>query len=150
MLTCSSLGPLIETAKNMVEVPFLKIDEAMADEAVKLGVRIGIIATAATTLGPTSDLIKERAALQGKKAEVEVVLCKGAFDARFRGDSATHDRIVKKQLYKLVERVQVVVLAQASIAQLVDRIPRLGVPILSSPRLGIQRLKETLEHLVKT
>jgi len=149
MLTCSSLAPLVDEAKDMVKVPLLKVDEAMADEAVKLGTRIGVIATAPTTLGPTSELIKQRAALPGKKVEVETVLCPGAFDALRRGDTETHDRIVKEKLNELMDRAEVIVLAQASIARVVAQIPESErkVPILSSPRLGTQRLKEKLESL---
>ena len=149
MLTCSSLAPLIDKARGMVKVPLLKVDEAMADEAAKLSDSIGVIATVYTTLGPTSNLIKERAALKGKKVEVETVLCEGAFDALRRGDLDTHDRTVKEHLNKLMGRVKLVVLAQASITRVVAQIPEaeLTVPILSSPRLGVQRLKETLEKL---
>ena len=32
MLTCSTIGPAVDTAKESVEVPFLKVDEAMADK----------------------------------------------------------------------------------------------------------------------
>jgi len=154
MLTCSSLAPLVETAKDMIKVPLLKVDEAMADEAVEFGDHIGVIATAYTTLAPTSNLIKERAGLKEKKVEVETVLCEGAFAALRSGDITTHDSIVKEQLNQLMGRVKVVVLAQASIARVVDQIPEVErkVPILCSPRLGVQRLKETLEGLkeVKT
>jgi len=151
MLTCSSLAPLVDESKDMVKVPLLKVDEAMADEAVKLGENVGVIATAHTTLKPTSDLIKARAALQGKEVAVEKVLCEGAFDALRRGDLETHDRTVKDKLSDLMERVNVVVLAQASIARVVAQIPEKErkVPILSSPRLGVQRLKEKLESLAK-
>jgi len=149
MLTCSSLAPLVDAAKDMVNVPLLKVDEAMADEAVKLGVRIGVIATAPTTLGPTSGLIKQRASLQGKKVEVETVLCPGAFNALRSGDTETHDRVVKEKLQELMGRAEVIVLAQASIARVVAQIPEneRKVPILSSPRLGVQRLKEKLDSL---
>jgi len=149
MLTCSSLAPLVDEARNTVKVPLLKVDEAMADEAVKLGKRVGVIATAYTTLKPTSDLIKARAALQKKKVAVETVLCEGAFDALRRGDFETHDRAVKDRLNDLMGRVDVVVLAQASIARVVAQIPEKErkVPILSSLRLGVQRLKEKLESL---
>jgi len=151
MLTCSSLAPLVDEFKDMVKVPLLKVDEAMADEAVGLGERIGVIATAYTTLKPTSDLIKTRAALQAKKIAVETVLCEGAFEALRRGDLESHDRIVKKKLNDLMGQVNVVVLAQASIARVVAQIPESErkVPILSSPRLGVQRLKEKLESLSK-
>jgi Asp/Glu/hydantoin racemase len=150
MLTCSTLAPLVEEARGMVSVPLLKVDEAMADEAVRLGSRIGVIATLYTTLEPTSGLIRERAALKGRDAQVETVLCEGAFEALGRGDAATHDEIVSRRLKELMERVEVVVLAQASMARVADRIPEeeRKAPILSSPRLGVQRLKEVLDGLV--
>jgi len=151
MLTCSSLGPLVEMSQNLVDVPLLKVDEAMADEAVRLGKRIGIIATAHSTLKPTSDLIKQRAALVGKKVEIETAYCEGAFPALQRGDAATHDKMVKEKLADLQKRVDVIILAQASVARVVAQIPdsEKKVPILSSPRLGVQRLKEKLESLGK-
>jgi len=123
MLTCSSLAPLVDEAKDMVKVSLLKVDEAMAEQAVKLGELIGVIATAQTTLKPTSDLIKERATQQGKKVSVETVLCEGAFDALRRGDLETHDQMVKDKLNDLMGRVDVVVLAQASTARVVAQIP---------------------------
>ena len=151
MLTCSSLAPLVDMAGGIVGVPMLKVDEAMADEAVKLGKQIGVIATAYTTLTPTSNLIKARASLQGKEVAVETVLCEGAFEALRSGETETHDRIVKEKLSELMARVELVVLAQASIARVVAQIPEAErkVPILSSPRLGVQRLKERLEALGK-
>jgi Asp/Glu/hydantoin racemase len=151
MLTYSSLAPLVDEVKDTVKVPLLRVDEAMADEAVKLGERVGVIATAHTALRPTSDLVKVRSTLQGKKVAVETVLCEGAFDALHRGDLDTHDKMVKDELNDLMGRVDVVVLAQASIARVVAQIPEeeRSVPILSSPRLGVQRLKEKLGSLTK-
>lgn len=149
MLTCSTLAPLVEEAKEMLSVPLLKVDEAMADEAVGLGSRIGVIATLYTTLEPTSGLIRERAALRGRGVQVETVLCEGAFEALGRGDAAIHDEIVSARLKELMERVEVVVLAQASMARVAERIPEQErkAPVLSSPRLGVQRLKEVLDGL---
>lgn len=151
MLTCSTLGVLVDEAKGMIEVPLLKVDEAMADEAVRFGSRIGVIATLYTTLNPTSDLVRERAALKGKGVDVETVLCEGAFEALGRGDTAAHDNIVLDNLKGLMERVEVVVLAQASMARVADQIPEAErkAPILSSPRLGVQRFKGMLDELAK-
>jgi aspartate/glutamate racemase len=149
MLTCSTLGVLVDDARKLIEVPLLKVDEAMADEAVGLGSRIGVIATLYTTLDPTSDLVRERAALKGKGVNVETVLCEGAFQALGRGDTAAHDKIVLDNLKGLIERVDVVVLAQASMARVADQIPEAArkAPILSSPRLGVQRFKGLLDGL---
>lgn len=147
MLTCSTLGVLVEEACKMLKVPLIKVDEAMADEAVRQGTRIGIIATLYTTLDPTSDLVLERASLAKKSVNVEAVLCKGAFESLRAGDTATHDRSVLENLRSLMERSDVVVLAQASMSRVADTIPAAErkAPVLSSPRLGVQRLKQVLE-----
>ena len=146
MLTCSTVGPGVDTAKESVEVPFLKVDEAMADRAVELGARIGVIATLHTTLTPTSDLVRDRASAQGREVQVETVLCQGAFEALGAGDTDTHDRIVIENLKELMGRVDVVVLAQASMARVAELMSdeEKVVPILSSPRLGVERLRSVL------
>lgn len=150
MLTCSTLGVLVDEAKGMVGVPLLRVDEAMADEAVRLGARIGVIATLYTTLKPTSGLVEERAALAKKAVRIETLLCEGAFDALRRGDAATHDRLVLENLRSLMARSDVVVLAQASMARVADGMApgERTVPVLSSPRLGVQRFKQVLDGLV--
>ena len=146
MLTCSTVGPGVDKAKESVEVPFLKVDEAMADRAVELGPRIGVIATLHTTLTPTSDLVRDRASAQGREVHVETVLCQGAFEALGAGDTDTHDRIVIENLKELMARVDVVVLAQASMARVAELMSDEDkvVPILSSPRLGVERLRSVL------
>ena len=146
MLTCSTIGPAVDTAKDSLEVPFLKVDEAMADRAVQLGPRIGVIATLHTTLIPTSDLVRTRGTAQGREVQIETVLCQGAFEALGAGDTDTHDRIVIENLKELMNRVDVVVLAQATMARVADLISEEEkiVPILSSPRLGLDRLRSVL------
>ncbi len=61
MLTCSSISHLAAPTAARVGIPVLRIDEAMADEAVSIGSRIAVLATLATTLTPTTALIRERA-----------------------------------------------------------------------------------------
>ena len=146
MLTCSTVGPGVDTAQESVDVPFLKVDEAMADRAVELGPRIGVIATLHTTLTPTSDLVRDRASAQGREVQVETVLCQGAFEALGAGDTDTHDSIVIENLKELMGRVDVVVLAQASMARVAELIPmrRRSFRYLSSPRLGVERLRSVV------
>ena len=45
MVTCSSVGPAIEAARPFVNIPVLRVDEPMADEAVRMASKIGVIAT---------------------------------------------------------------------------------------------------------
>lgn len=149
MVTCSSVGPAVEAARPFVGVPVLRVDEPMADEAVRMGSRIGVIATLPTTLEPTRALIEARAAAQGREIQTVAHLCSGAFEAVSAGDTETHDRIVREGLLALMDQVDVIVLAQASMARVVDTLSEAEkrVPILSSPRLGVAAAKKAIEAL---
>ena len=146
LYTCSSIGAAVETAARLTSVPVLRVDQPMADQAVRTGKRIGVIATLPTTLEPTSDLVKRRAAAAGKEIELQSRLCEGAFDALMRGDTETHDRMVAEALKELSSQVDVIVLAQASMARVVDSLSEADkkVPILSSPAIAIQYLATIL------
>src|SRR5262245_58536611 len=91
MVTCSSIGAAVETAASLASVPVLRVDQPMADQAVVTGKRIGVIATLPTTLEPTADLIRRRAAAAGREIELTARLCEGAFEALMSGDAAKHD-----------------------------------------------------------
>ncbi len=147
LFTCSSIGPAVETAATLTGVPVLRVDQPMADKAVQIGKKIGVIATLSTTLEPTSDLVKRRAVVAGKEIELVAVLCEGAFDALMSGDAATHDRKVGEALKQLSTKVDVILLAQASMARVVDTLSEEDkkVPILASPPIAIEYLKEILQ-----
>ena len=146
LFTCSSIGPAVEMAASLTKVPVLRVDQPMADKAVQMGGKIGVIATLSTTLEPTTDLVKRRAAAAGKKIEIVSRLCEGAFDALMSGDAATHDKLVADALKDLSKEVDVIVLAQASMARVVDSLDNSekSVPILASPALAIQHLASVL------
>jgi Asp/Glu/hydantoin racemase len=145
-ITCSSISPCVETARNMANIPVLKIDEAMINHALSIGNRIGVIATLSSTLGPTTDLIRQLAKSFRKQVKVNSFLCVGAYDAINKGDLIAHDNIIRENLLKLVPSNDVVLLAQASMARVMDTIPNaeLHIPVLSSPRLALERLREIL------
>ncbi|UEG51538.1 aspartate/glutamate racemase family protein [Mucilaginibacter daejeonensis] len=145
LVTCSSLGPAVEAAAAKVGVPVLRVDQPMADLAVQEGQRIGVIATLSTTLEPTSDLVKRRAEAAGKPIELVSKLCDGAFEALMSGDAATHDRIVTEALRELATQVDVILLAQASMARVVAGLDESDrtVPIVASPPNAIKYLADT-------
>lgn len=142
LYTCSSIGAAVETAATLSSVPVLRVDQPMADQAVRTGNRIGVIATLPTTLQPTSDLVQRRAQAAGKEIQLVAHLCDGAFDALMKGDAATHDAAVTKGLQQLMQQCDVIVLAQASMARVVGQLKEQDkrIPILASPRIAIQHL----------
>jgi Asp/Glu/hydantoin racemase len=148
MVTCSSIAPGVDVARRMVSVPVMKIDEPMAEKAISLSDRIGVLATAKTTMGPSVKLIEDKASETGTKVTIHSVLSADAFDCFLQGHMEAHDRIVKEAASKLVGKVGVAVLAQASMGHLAGAIEGiLKVPVLTSPGLAmdalVKRVKES-------
>lgn len=152
LVTCSSMGGVVDDLRARHGWPVVRVDEAMVDEALRVGSRIGVLATLGTTLGPTAALVRRRARELGRPDDsVEVVarVVDGAFAALKSGDVAAHDELVLAALRGLLPAVDAVVLAQASMARvagLLDPSETAGTPVLSSPRLGIERAAALLRR----
>ena len=146
LVTCSSIGAAVEAAAPITKVPVLRVDQPMADLAVQTGTRIGVIATLPTTLDPTCDLVRRRARLAGKEIKLISRLCDGAFDALMSGDAAKHDSMVAGALKELSNEVDVILLAQASMARVVESLDEADkkVPIIASPPQAIKHLATVL------
>ena len=145
VFTCSSTSPLIDTARRCHQVPILKIDDPMAERAVRLGKRIGVLCTTNSTVAPSSELLAHHAARLGQTVAVEAVLVDSAFAALQRGDCAEHDELVQAAAENPAARTDVIVLAQASMAHLTEPLAaRLPLPVLASPPILMEALRERL------
>ncbi|MEV1170523.1 aspartate/glutamate racemase family protein [Nonomuraea sp. NPDC049784] len=143
LVTCSSIGAAVEAAEPLTGVPVTRVDRPMADRAVALGRRIGVLATLSTTLEPTADLVRRRAAASHRDVLLTARVCEGAFEALMGGDAATHDVRVAEALVSLGGEVDVIVLAQASMARVAGTVEA-PVPILASPPLAMEHLAAAL------
>lgn len=146
LATCSSIGPAVEIASQLVDVPVLRIDEPMALAAIESGKQIGVLATVASTLNPTVDLLRRCAQGLEKDVELTPLLRDEAFTAMRAGDAAGHDQIVREALMDLAADVDAIVLAQASMARVVATLEpgALSVPVFSSPSSGMAGLASVL------
>lgn len=146
LVTCSSIGAAVEAGARLTGVPVLRVDQPMADQAVATGGRIGVIATLPTTLEPTADLVQRRATIAGRQIELRSRLVEGAFAALMAGDGPTHDAKVAAALKELAQQVDIIVLAQASMARVVDSLSPADkrVPILASPGIAVDYLATLL------
>jgi Asp/Glu/hydantoin racemase len=141
MFTCSSISQYAGPLAERIGVPVYRVDEAMADEAVRSGEHVSVIATLPTTVQPTAALLRERAELHGREVRIDEVVVEGAFEAAVAGDRARHDALVAAAITAAAG--DVVVLAQASMASAADGL-ELAVPVLTSPERGVRRLAEQL------
>jgi Asp/Glu/hydantoin racemase len=146
--TCSSIGDAVYGAREFMEVPIVRIDQAMAEKAIELTDKIAVLATVPTTLDPTIRLLDMCADEAGKKINTVSGLAEGAFAAITSGDAETHDRLIAETAVKVAETCDVILLAQGSMARMEGPLRELtGKTVLSSPRLGIEMVKDILEGM---
>ena len=143
VFTCSSTSPAIDTARQVVRPPILKIDDPMAARAIEIGSRIGIVCTTSSTRGPSEALVRDHAAKAGKSIEVDALLVPGAFDALQAGRRDEHDRLVSEAALAVAARNDVLVLAQASLAHLAEPLStQTKTPVLQSPPLCVEAIRQ--------
>ena len=142
MFTCSSISPAADIVGKLVSIPVYKVDTPMADAAISMGKNIGVLATAKTTLNPSVNLIHERAELKGKNINVDSLLISEAFKFFLKGNMKEYDRLIIEKGIKIGEKVDVIILAQASMSHLAKEISnKTNLPVLTSPPLAIEFLK---------
>ena len=136
---CSSVGELAERVQPDVGIPIVRIDRAMAEHAVRSASVIGVAATLATTLGPTERLLRRAAAEAGREVRLVPALVSEAYAKLAAGDREGHDETLARALTRLAEQTDIVVLAQASMARVLDSFEDAEkTKFASSPRLGMQ------------
>ena len=133
IVSCSSLSPYVDGVRDKLNTPVIKIDEPMVQWAVENHSRIGVVMTNPTTQSPTASLIREVSRRLDKEVKVEYRLCDEAFARLNRGDVQGHDAAVVEAVKNLLQEVEIVLLAQISIARVVEQIhPSIRGWVLSS------------------
>jgi len=127
-----------------VSVPVLRVDEAMAEQAVELGKKIAVVATVASTVEPSCNLVSQKAAAAGKDVEVIPYLVDGAMWALIHEGQEKHNRLVKDTVIKAAEECDVVVLSQGSMVVLLPELTDIKKPVLSSPEMGVRKARKIL------
>lgn len=140
LITCSSIGEVTEAMSESASVPLVRVDLAMATSAVAatpVQGTIVVVATLASTVGPTTRLV-ERAASE-TEVTVRSRVVADAVAKRDAGDQAGHDALVADAVEQALRDGDVVVLAQASMAGAL-RSP--DARVLSSPESAVDALLE--------
>ena len=140
---CSSVGEAADAfqdAAKYIGVPVVRIDEEMCREAVRLGARVGVLATLPTTLEPTRNTLSRVAREMG----LHVELVDGLVDA-FGADQDRFRALLIDAARSLADDVDVIVLAQASMAHMEAPVQQAtGIATLSSPARCIEQIKTLL------
>jgi Asp/Glu/hydantoin racemase len=139
LFTCSAFGPCIDRVKQAHPgIPVLKPNEAMIEEAMAQGRRIGLVASFGPTLQSMPPEFPD-------SIELKLRLAEGALAALDAGDGATHDRLVGEAAADLRD-CDAVALAQFSLARARDQVAAAtGRPVLTTPDSAVRKLRALLQ-----
>ena len=84
--TCSTISGAAEALADQVAVPVVRIDRPMAEAAVGFGRDLAVVAALASTLGPTTELLRSVASAAGVAVRLTEYPCVDAWDRFERGD----------------------------------------------------------------
>lgn len=142
---CSSIGELCDPVGRELGIRIVRVDSAMAAQAVAQAQRVAVVATLASTLGPTTRLLAETARAQSREVQVLPMLVEGAYAALMAGDREKHDDLVAATLARAASEADRVVLAQASMARVLPRLaPDQQARCLVSPELAVESVVAAL------
>jgi hypothetical protein len=138
LFTCSAFGPCIEAcAAAFPSIPILKPNEAMIEEALEIGGRIGLLASFAPTLASMPAEFPQGTALS-------TMLAPGAMEALDRGDAATHNALAAEAARGLGD-CDVIALAQFSLACAAPAVGEAtGRQVLTTPDCAVRKLRRLM------
>ena len=146
--SCSTVGEVADLYEKEVSIPVMKVDLPMAQEAVKLGTKIALIATVETTLGPSQRLIEKVGTAQGKTMVCTQYLQNPAWDALQAGHPEEHNRILMENIRKLdTMGYDAIVMAQVSMRALLPELKDVKTPLLCSFFSGYGAIAEKLNEI---
>lgn len=145
LFTCSAFGPCIEAvASDLAPMPVLKPNEAMFEEALGMGSRIGMLATFQPSVPPMEDEFYDLVEKSGGAASLTTVCADGAMDALLAGDPDRHNTLVADAASDL-DFCDVIMLAHFSTAKAQPAVSAaVDCPILTSPDSAVRKLKSNL------
>ncbi len=144
LLACSTFNYAAELARPMINIPIAQIDRPMYELAVSQSKNIGLLATLATTVPSSERLLKICANEKHREINITTVLCEEAFAAWSKGDAATHNAILIKEVEKLSQSVECIVMAQLSMSALAPLLEGRKVRVFNSGETGLARVRDML------
>ena len=141
LFTCSAFGSAIEAARAAVNIPVLKPNEAMFDEALEAGRCLGLLSTFEPSIPSMVRELEEEAARRSACISIRTRSIPEAMVALQRGEAQVHDHLICQASAEFSD-CDVLMLAQFSMARAAVGLPqRSGQRLLTSPHSAVARLK---------
>lgn len=152
LFTCSAFGSCIEKVKaEHPDIPVLKPNEAMMEEAVRIGGNIGVLSVFEPTVPSIVRELADVAEAQGRTDQVKITarFIPGALDILRSGEEERYNNLVAEAAEQLHQEINcdVMLLAMFSMACCGPTVAaRLGpeVQTLTSPTSAVEKIRRLL------
>ena len=145
-LACSVYAPVVDSARDLVDVPLVSSYGPVMQEAVAAGPRVGVIATNEATMSDSEYYLRLAAQEAGKEVQVTKRLATDLIQVLRDGGHSAFEQRLEEEVMGLARDVDVVLLSQFSFATALEHLRKVSpVPVLSAPHSSARTLKKMLE-----
>lgn len=147
LVTCSAFGPAIERLADSLPVPVLKPNEAMFEDAVAQGSRIGMLATFAPSVSTMTNEFEEYVSRSGKRATLTTIVVDDAMRLLRAGDADSHNRLVAARAPEL-KHCDAIMLAHFSTSRAAEKVREaVAVRVLTAPHAAVERMRTLVQNV---
>ena len=144
LFTCSAFGPAIDKVANNLTIPVLKPNEAMFEQALNTGHKIGMLATFGQSIASMSKEFCEIRNSLSATGSLDTKLVEGAMEFLRQGNQIEHNELIAKTAATF-KHCDLLMLAQFSMVSAKSAVFReLNVPILTAPEAAVKKLRGIL------
>ncbi len=138
----STFGPAVTEARKQVNIPVLRIEEAMMDDAAARGGRILLVCTQKRAQPVVRGTLEAAAEQAGKPLTITELWVSGARDALNKGDNDGHDHLIAEQSAAAGQFDQIV-FGMMSMAPAKAKMPAaLAAKVLTSGEAAVARMRK--------
>jgi len=142
----STFGPAIDKARIGMRVPVLRAEEAMMEQAVRLGERILLVCTAKRAMPVVRGTLDAAVKRSGVTRQISELWVKDARDAITSGDEATHDKLIAEQVMTAGD-FDVIIFGQISMVPSRTPLPPdIARRIVTGPEATVARMRALIDH----
>ena len=145
-LACSVYAPVVDSARDLVDVPLVSSYGPVMAEAVAAGPRVGVIATNEATMSDSEYYLKLAAKEAGREVRVNKRLAADLIQVLRESGHQAFEKRLEQETLSLSTETDVVLLSQFSFATALEHLRKVSpVPVLSAPHSSARTLKKLLE-----
>ena len=146
-LACSVYAPVVDSARDLVDLPLVSSYGPVMADAVANGPRVGIIASNEATIRDAEHYLRLEANALGKEVTPKPRVAEDLLTVLRTAGQEAFERRLEEEVLALAPEVDVVLLSQFSFASALSHLEQVSpAPVLSAPHSSARTIRKLLER----